>query len=164
MVVGVCLFETELPDCVVLVFGATFTVPDVEVVPSVAVMVATAGLMLRTFAANRIELRPPRIKTVLGTDTIRGWLLVKRRVTPPVGAGAARVSVPTTIPSRRAAAGLNVSVPSVVWTGENVAEIEVGPVTNAVQTLSRVEVQPVQVVRVVPTAGIAVSDRAVPSA
>ena len=55
--------------------------------------------------------------------------------TPPVGAGDARVSVPTAMFPCRAVEGLNVSELNVTGDGVNVAETETGPLTTTLQTL-----------------------------
>ena len=105
--------------------GVTFSVAEMKVLPSDAVIVTAMGWTLSTLAAKRIELSPPPTYRVAGGATMFAWSLVKRRVTPPLGVGVANVSTATAGPRRRIVDGLKVKEPNETCAGKKVAEMDV---------------------------------------
>lgn len=142
--------------------GDTFSVAEMDVLPSVAVIVTTMGWTLSTLAAKRIELSPPPTYRVAGGATMFAWLLVKRRVTPPLGVGVANVSTATAGPRRRIVEGLKVKEPNETCAGEKVAEMDVALLIVTLQEFAWNDVQPFQRLSAEPTAGMAVSASEVP--
>ena len=91
-----------------------------------------------------------------------GWLLLTPIVMPLLGVRTEKVSDPTAMLPCRAVDGLNVSDLNVTGAEVKAAETETGALIAILQILPWNEVQPLQLLTVKPTAGIAVSDNIVP--